>query len=51
MEYGTLDTPVEYFCDVAHEQARFLGLLRKEEKAWGVRDWKGRIDAFVKGSR
>jgi radical SAM protein with 4Fe4S-binding SPASM domain len=24
-EYGTLDTPVEYLCDVAHAHARFLG--------------------------
>ena len=49
MEYGTMDTPVEYLCDVAHEQARFLGLIGKEEKAWEVSGWKDRINEFVKG--
>ncbi|MBN1471903.1 MAG: radical SAM protein [Syntrophaceae bacterium] len=33
-EHGTLDTPVEYLCDVAHAQARFLDWLKKGEKAW-----------------
>jgi radical SAM protein with 4Fe4S-binding SPASM domain len=42
-EHGTLDTPVEYLCDVAHEQARDLGLLREGERAWEVEDWKERI--------
>jgi radical SAM protein with 4Fe4S-binding SPASM domain len=45
-EHGTLDTPVEYLCQVAHAQARFLGLLSKSENAWEVRDWKERIAAF-----
>jgi sulfatase maturation enzyme AslB (radical SAM superfamily) len=27
MEHGTLDTPVEYLCSVAHAQARHLGLI------------------------
>lgn len=43
MEHGTLDTPVEYLCEIAHTQARFLGLITGEEKAWQVLDWKERI--------
>jgi len=46
-EYGTLDTPVEYLCQVAHAQARFLGLLEDGENAWEVHDWKERIIKFV----
>lgn len=42
-EHGTLDTPVEYFCRVAHAEARDLGLLRERELAWEVTDWKERI--------
>jgi MoaA/NifB/PqqE/SkfB family radical SAM enzyme len=41
-EHGTLDTPVEYLCDVAHAQARHLGWLNAGEKAWEVRDWSNR---------
>lgn len=33
-EHGTLDTPVEYLCAVAHAQARYLGWLGEHEKAW-----------------
>jgi radical SAM protein with 4Fe4S-binding SPASM domain len=33
-EYGTLDTPVEYLCEVAHAQAYWLGWLKNVEKAW-----------------
>jgi len=36
-EYGTLDTPVEYLCQVAHAQARWLGWLKNGEKAWEVK--------------
>lgn len=43
-EYGTQDTPVEYLCDVAHEQARFLGWLKDGESAWTVKAWRERID-------
>ncbi len=43
MEHGTLDTPVEYLCEVAHEQARYLGLIEDGENAWEVKDWKERI--------
>jgi radical SAM protein with 4Fe4S-binding SPASM domain len=43
MENGTLDTPVEYLCQVAHEKARRLGLLDDNEKAWEVKEWRKRI--------
>jgi radical SAM protein with 4Fe4S-binding SPASM domain len=43
-EYGTLDTPVEYLCQVAHAQARYLGLLQPGEKAWEIEDWKERLN-------
>jgi len=42
-EHGALDTPVEYFCRVAHVQAWELGLLEEGESAWEVEDWKERI--------
>jgi len=43
-EHGTLDTPVEYLCGVAHAQARYLGLLGADERAWEIaraasREW------------
>lgn len=44
-EHGTLDTPVEYFCAVAHAQAVEVGWLRKGEQAWEVIDWRERVDA------
>ncbi len=37
-EHGTLDTPVEYLCGIAHAQAVAAGLLEKGEKAWTVVD-------------
>ena len=46
MESGTLDTPVEYLCDVAHAQARYLGLIGKDEKAWEVTEWKEWVELF-----
>ncbi|HQI48049.1 MAG TPA: radical SAM protein [bacterium] len=45
-EHGTLDTPVEYLCNVAHAQARHLGLLAAGEKAWEVKNWRERIARF-----
>jgi radical SAM protein with 4Fe4S-binding SPASM domain len=42
-EHGTLDTPVEYFCAVAHSQAAEAGLLGEGEKAWTVADWRARL--------
>ena len=47
MEHGTLDTPVEYLCEVAHCQAVYLGLLEKGEKSWEITNWRDRIDQFV----
>jgi len=44
MEHGTLDTPIDYLCEVAHVQARYLGLVEEGEKAWAVEDWRVRID-------
>ena len=43
METGTLDTPVEYLCELGHAQARYLGLLEDGEMAWEVEDWEERI--------
>jgi radical SAM protein with 4Fe4S-binding SPASM domain len=43
-EYGTLDTPVEYFCGVAHAQAVAAGLLEPGEKAWTVVDGDERAE-------
>ncbi|MEK6732146.1 MAG: radical SAM protein [Candidatus Omnitrophota bacterium] len=37
-EWGTLDTPVEYFCKIAHAQAKYLGLLQEDEQGWEVAD-------------
>lgn len=42
-EHGTLDTPVDYLCRMAHAQALDLGLLREGEVAWEVDNWKERI--------
>ncbi len=47
MEHGTLDTPVDYLCEVAHAQARVLGLLEEGEQAWQIRNWKERIQIFI----
>jgi radical SAM protein with 4Fe4S-binding SPASM domain len=49
-EHGTLDTPVEYLCQVAHAQARHLGLLREGELAWEVADWQDRIATLVQAT-
>jgi radical SAM protein with 4Fe4S-binding SPASM domain len=47
MEHGTLDTPVDYFCQVAHSRALDLGLLREGEWAWEIEDWMERIKTFI----
>jgi len=47
MEHGTLDTPVEYLCEVAHAQARYLRLIGESEKAWEVTDGKERVKRFA----
>jgi radical SAM protein with 4Fe4S-binding SPASM domain len=46
MEHGALDIPVEYHCQVAHAQARYLGLLAEGELAWQVTDWQSRISSL-----
>ncbi|HPZ09233.1 MAG TPA: radical SAM protein [Candidatus Eremiobacteraeota bacterium] len=46
-EHGSLDTPVEYLCEIAHKQAEFLGLLEEGEKAWEVVEWKERLDRLT----
>jgi MoaA/NifB/PqqE/SkfB family radical SAM enzyme len=46
-EHGTLDTPVDYFCQVAHEEARYLGLLKDNERAWEVKEWQNRVKDFI----
>ena len=45
-EHGTLDSPVDYLCAVAHAKARYLGLLKVGEKAWEIEDWQERIYSF-----
>jgi radical SAM protein with 4Fe4S-binding SPASM domain len=42
-EHGTLDTPVEYLCAVAHAQARWLGWLGPGEHGWELAQWRGRV--------
>ena len=42
-EHGTLDTPVEYLCEVAHAQARYIGWLGENEQGWEVLDWRERV--------
>lgn len=49
LEHGTLDTPADYFCELAQGQARFLGLLKGREKPWEVTDWRERL-ATLAGS-
>jgi len=46
MENGTLDTPVEYLCEITHAQARHVGLLGESEMSWEVEEWKERIRRF-----
>ncbi len=50
-EHGALDRRVDYLCDVAHAQARDLGLLKAGERAWEVKDAAGRVDDFSAGRR
>lgn len=42
IEHGNLDTPVDYICEAAHGQARYLGWLRAGESAWDVANWSER---------
>lgn len=46
-EQGRLDLPSEYCCEIAHAQARVLGLIQQQEKAWEVEDGQVRVKKFV----
>jgi MoaA/NifB/PqqE/SkfB family radical SAM enzyme len=48
MENGTLDTPVEFQCWIAHAHARRLGLLAAGENGWEILDWQVRLDSLKK---
>jgi len=43
VETRSLDTPIDLLCLCTHAEARWLGLIGQEEKAWEVRDWRSRI--------
>ena len=45
-EHADLDTPVEYLCEVAHAQARYLGWLGGNEQGWEVTDWRERMNSW-----
>lgn len=47
MEHGTLDTPVDYLCELSHARAVYLGLLEKGERSWEVENWKERLEIFT----
>ena len=51
IEHGTLDTPVAYHCEIAHAQARALGLLEEGELAWQIEHWEERIRNFHEASK
>lgn len=36
MEHGNLTTPADYYCEIAHAEARILGLLHDGEKGWEI---------------
>lgn len=42
MEHGALDTPIEYYCEIAHAEAEYLGLIEKGEKGWGGAERRGK---------
>jgi hypothetical protein len=44
VEHETYDTPVEYLCEVAHAQARWLGWLSDGEMGWEVANWRTRVE-------
>ena len=47
MEHGDLDSPVQYFCEIAHAQAKYLGLLKDGETAWEITDWEKRKNLLL----
>lgn len=44
MEYGTLDTPVEYLCNITHSAIRRIGLINENEYIWDIENIAERID-------
>jgi len=38
---------VDYYCAIAHEQARYLGLIEPGESAWEVTNGKERIERVI----
>lgn len=49
-ETQRLDSPLEYYCSIAHAMAVRLGLMDVTEKAWEISDWKSRIKRAVPGN-
>ena len=47
MESGTLDTPVEYLCQITQSLARQMGLLAAGERSWEVEDGARRIARMI----
>jgi radical SAM protein with 4Fe4S-binding SPASM domain len=45
-ENGTLDTPIDYYCNIAHEIARYIGLINEREFGWQVDDWQNRLQSL-----
>ena len=50
MEHGSLDTPVDYLCQVTHAIAIDVGILQEGEQAWEIKDWMERVKAFAEKS-
>ena len=50
MEHGTLDSPVEYLCDVGQAKARYLRRTGESEKAWEVTAVQEQVERFASGS-
>lgn len=48
MEHGTMDTPVDYLCEIAHTRARSLGLIDNNQMAWEIEDWRRKIALFTR---
>ncbi len=42
-EHGTLDTPVDYLCAVAHAKARALGWLAPDEVGYTCGTWRSKV--------
>lgn len=39
MEHDTLDSRVVYLCEIAHVQARYLGLVKEGSMSWEMQNW------------